>query len=350
MDGIGLVFAGGGGKGAYQIGVWKFLREWGLDQYVQAVSGTSVGALNGALFSAGDFDCAERLWKNIQPDQILSPKGISLDDIAKWIARVGFLAAAPAIGSTISAVTASSLASGLGAMLGRSYAFSRDGLLELMERELDFTQIRNSSVLCFATCLAFPELSLRRFRLQDYLPEEQIAILLATSAIPLVFDSVTFQGERYYDGGVPLVGDNVPVQPLYEMGLEHIIVVHLSREQPLDRSRYPKATLIEIVPQVELGGPVDGTLDFTASGAAWRIEQGYRDAEKIFGAYIKMAAERRKNEILWQAFLDCEAEHQRQLAQLRQEQAELEREREALLRERETDGFDEMCDELGMSS
>ena len=32
MDGIGLVFSGGGGKGAYQIGVWKYLREQGLDK------------------------------------------------------------------------------------------------------------------------------------------------------------------------------------------------------------------------------------------------------------------------------------------------------------------------------
>jgi len=48
---IGLAFVGGGGKGAYQIGVWKALCETGLDKQVQAVSGTSVGALNAAMFS-----------------------------------------------------------------------------------------------------------------------------------------------------------------------------------------------------------------------------------------------------------------------------------------------------------
>ena len=37
LNGIGLVFAGGGGKGAYQIGVWKYLREVGLDKSVCAV-------------------------------------------------------------------------------------------------------------------------------------------------------------------------------------------------------------------------------------------------------------------------------------------------------------------------
>ena len=47
---IGLVFDGGWGKGAYQIGVWKALREIGLDKKVTAVSGSSVGGLNAALF------------------------------------------------------------------------------------------------------------------------------------------------------------------------------------------------------------------------------------------------------------------------------------------------------------
>lgn len=48
----GLVFCGGGGRGAYQIGVWQALRERGLDKYTAAVSGASVGALNAALLPA----------------------------------------------------------------------------------------------------------------------------------------------------------------------------------------------------------------------------------------------------------------------------------------------------------
>ena len=44
----GLVLAGGGTKGAYQVGVWKALKE--LDINVKAIAGTSIGALNGALF------------------------------------------------------------------------------------------------------------------------------------------------------------------------------------------------------------------------------------------------------------------------------------------------------------
>ena len=55
MDAIGLVFAGGGGKGAYQIGVWRAVRELQLEQHIAVAAGTSVGALNAALFLKGDL-------------------------------------------------------------------------------------------------------------------------------------------------------------------------------------------------------------------------------------------------------------------------------------------------------
>ena len=44
MEKIGLVLSGGGGKYGYQIGVWKYLRESGLDKYISVVSGTSVAS------------------------------------------------------------------------------------------------------------------------------------------------------------------------------------------------------------------------------------------------------------------------------------------------------------------
>ena len=44
--GIGLVLAGGGGKGAYQVGVLKMLQEQGLLEDVTAISGASIGAVN----------------------------------------------------------------------------------------------------------------------------------------------------------------------------------------------------------------------------------------------------------------------------------------------------------------
>ena len=46
MENIGLVFCGGGAKGAYQIGVIRVLEEFGLCHNVQAISGASIGGIN----------------------------------------------------------------------------------------------------------------------------------------------------------------------------------------------------------------------------------------------------------------------------------------------------------------
>ena len=42
-----VVLGGGGARGAYEVGVWQAMAELGMDY--QVVTGTSVGALNGAL-------------------------------------------------------------------------------------------------------------------------------------------------------------------------------------------------------------------------------------------------------------------------------------------------------------
>jgi len=58
---VGLVLGGGGAKGAYQIGVYKALRELGADKF-ECIAGTSIGALNALLFSTESSEQAELIW------------------------------------------------------------------------------------------------------------------------------------------------------------------------------------------------------------------------------------------------------------------------------------------------
>ena len=44
-------------------------------------------------------------------------------------------------------------------------------------------------------------------------PSEIERILLASSAIPVIFPMETIDQTKYYDGGFFLGGDNVPIQP-----------------------------------------------------------------------------------------------------------------------------------------
>ena len=67
---LALVFSGGGARGAYQIGCWKALSELGLLTNVDAVYGTSVGAINAAAFIQNDLDLAIEIWNNLSYDKI----------------------------------------------------------------------------------------------------------------------------------------------------------------------------------------------------------------------------------------------------------------------------------------
>ena len=59
----GLVLAGGGAKGIYQIGAWRAIRE--LEIPITCVVGTSVGAMNGARVACGQYEGAVALWENM---------------------------------------------------------------------------------------------------------------------------------------------------------------------------------------------------------------------------------------------------------------------------------------------
>ena len=61
---IGLVLTGGGGKGAYEVGVWRGLVKEGVTRFA-AIAGTSIGGLNGYLVARGEVADAEKLWHRL---------------------------------------------------------------------------------------------------------------------------------------------------------------------------------------------------------------------------------------------------------------------------------------------
>ena len=68
-----IALEGGGAKGAYEVGVWMALDE--ADVRFDAVAGTSVGALNGAMMVMGELEQALRLWENIRFSQVFDADG-----------------------------------------------------------------------------------------------------------------------------------------------------------------------------------------------------------------------------------------------------------------------------------
>lgn len=263
---LGLVFAGGGGKGAYAIGVWKALKEAGLDTRVQAVAGTSVGALNAALFLQGDQELAERVWLDIAPGKILS---VDLSVVLRHLARVGLRPA----GALLT----------LARSLAEHGVFSRKGLLRLIDAYMDIDKITGASIPCYVTCCERTAGRPTYFKINGCDRARAISLLLASSAIPVVFRPERIDGGDYIDGGA---ADNVPVQPVYDEGCDLILVVHVSRTGLVDKHRFPNARIVEFVPSEAQGGFIAGTLDFSPERARRRIEQGYRDAIRILRPFL----------------------------------------------------------------
>jgi len=82
---IGLVLAGGGAKGAYQVGCWDALRSRGVTGF-SSVSGASVGALNAALIATGRYDDAKRFWTTIRRRDVIGLRVMYLAFLPLWTA------------------------------------------------------------------------------------------------------------------------------------------------------------------------------------------------------------------------------------------------------------------------
>jgi len=274
MKKLGLVFSGGGGKGAYEIGVWKALKEYGVDANVKAVAGTSVGGLNGALFVADDYQAAENLWLDIAPSKVLTLKQ---EDIAKAIAKL-------ALGAAFPGVMPKALLT-LSTLLGGKGAFSQIGLAELIKESGVCNTITGASLPFHICALTAATGKLIYPTLNTLSESEKLQWLLATSAIPVVFPTVKINKENYADGGVlpSPYSDNTPCLPLIEQHqCTHIINIHLERTADLApfKQQHPNVNFWHIVPTQAFDGLID-SLNFTKENAQKLIELGYQDTAKI---------------------------------------------------------------------
>ncbi|TPV96619.1 MAG: hypothetical protein B7733_03700 [Myxococcales bacterium FL481] len=74
---VALVLSGGGARGAYEIGVLRYIREQlGIDTHFDVITGTSVGAINGAYVAAtadrprAQARMLQRVWSELTIDKV----------------------------------------------------------------------------------------------------------------------------------------------------------------------------------------------------------------------------------------------------------------------------------------
>ena len=161
--------------------------------------------------------------------------------------------------------------------------FTRGGLATVIEKYLDLHLISQYVPgILTAACMQFPVPKINYFQLNASGPERIKSILLASSAIPLVYNPEQIDGRFYVDGGIL---DNCPVLPVYNLGCQVIFVVHLSSSASVNRAQYPRAQICEIIPSRPLGSFIQGTLDFSSVGIKNRMELGFQDGMKM-GALV----------------------------------------------------------------
>lgn len=288
---IGLVLDGGGGKGAYQLGVWKALNETGLSERIAQVSGASVGGLNAALMVKGDYDLAERIW--LQEIKSLKPTRIHMwvESIVKqYLGDCSFFETSPiecwlatkcitpGISSIPSIVPVGELAEMY--QCGKAHYFNMRGCSENQRQKLLTEDVLNTK------------------------------IMLATCALPLLCSSKKINGLRYRDGGLV---DNSPLRPLTDVPklcsripkLDWIIVIHLDPFRgDYDPVQHTGTRVLQITPSAEMGGFFTGTVNFKAENAERLWQAGYQESLSLFKGFVEN--EKKENLDIWIAQQEAE--------------------------------------------
>ena len=287
---IGLVLAGGGGKGAYELGVWKALDELKLTKYITVFSGTSIGAFNSVLFAMNDMKKADELWEEVTMDKLVP---ISKSELIKR-----------GIGLYIGGKNLQLAKKFLNYKLEHG-AIANDGAIEVVEKYLDFNKIKENNKICYAACTKLSDFSAKYFKINEFDEETGKKIVLASASLPLIYDCTEVLGEKYIDGGI---ADNIPIQPVYGENCNIIIVVLLSKEVQVDRTLYPNSKLIVISPENLDENTITGTLNLNTDAKRIRIIEGNNDTinklepiKELF-EYISKEEEERKNPILYKTY------------------------------------------------
>ncbi|MBV9593720.1 MAG: patatin-like phospholipase family protein [Actinobacteria bacterium] len=198
---VAFVLGGGGVLGATQVGMLRALVDAGIAP--DLVLGTSVGALNGAVFAADPSLSSvvrlESLWSSLSESGVF---GSSLFAQAARLAR------------------------------HRTSLHSALPLRLLLERQLDVQRIEHLRVRF--ECVAA---SIERSGAHWFVEGPITDAVIASCAVPGLLPPAEVDGEHFLDGGLV---HSIPVGRATRLGARTIYVLHVGRiEQPLTPPRWP---------------------------------------------------------------------------------------------------------------
>ena len=247
-----VVLSGGGSKGSYQIGVWKALRK--LKIKYDIVTGTSVGALNGALMVQNKFHKAYKLWKEINMSTLFG-EDIKNPKTKKELVKIY-----------------------------RTNFFKNGGmevveLQNLIDKNINKDTFFKSKInyglvtinLSGKKALQLEKSKIKQEKLSDY--------LIASASCYPAFQAKDIDGKKYIDGGM---FDNLPINLAVKLGADEIIAVDLCAPGVKQRVKDKKNLKITTI---KPNNKLSNFLNFNEEEAKINIKYGYNDAMKIFDKF-----------------------------------------------------------------
>lgn len=247
-----IVLSGGGALGAYQIGVWKALRKMHIKYDI--ITGTSVGAINGAMMVQKDYFRALWMWYNLDfsvvynetlKNDYFTPDGKK--ELLKIYAKNIIL----------------------------NNGMDIKPLEDNLSKSLNIKKFYKSNVdygIVLVKLPNFQEITLTK----KEIPKNQLKdyIIASATCFP-VFKKKEIGNDTYIDGGYQ---DNLPINLAIEMGATEVIAVDLHAFGIKKKVDAKDVKIKTISPRNDLGS----FLVFHRDVARRNIRFGYNDTMKVF--------------------------------------------------------------------
>lgn len=257
----GLVLAGGGSKGAYQMGSWKALKE--LEISFEAIAGVSIGSVNGALIAMGDYENAIKFWDSIAVD-----KGVRIEEKLVDPDNLFSKKNWPALFREI----------------WKNKGLDASPAKDFFSEYIDESKVRKSGIdFGLVTIkLGSDGATPMEVLLKDIPNGQLIDYLLASADIPLAIN-IGPDGDKFLDGGTY---DNTPVSFLKKNGYNRLVVVDIASIRGVAHATENNynSEIVYIRPYNldDLGA----SFDFSSQMNEKRAAMGYMDTKKAFSALL----------------------------------------------------------------
>lgn len=232
---LALVLTGGGARGAYQVGVLKYLASRYPDLAPGILTGVSAGGINATHLASRDDTFADavgemtRLWRALRIDDVFRVNPLNLTSrVARWGLRLvgGGMPGSPHARSLVDTTP-------LRELLMQTFEATPEGEIPRIAARLATGTLRALALTASSystgqsvTWVQNPE-GCKVLTWEDPAPPNlatslHIDHVLASSALPFFFPAVQVDGTWYGDGGVRL---HAPLSPAIHLGARRIFAV-----------------------------------------------------------------------------------------------------------------------------